>query len=225
MYHVAWQQVSYRFADLKELMAKATPPRSGDILAGVAAHERRGERRRQDGARRRAAEAVPRARPSSPTRPTTSPASSSTATMRRPSRPVSHMTVGEFRDWLLSDAATTKVLTRLAPGLTPEMVAATSKIMRNQDLILAARKKRGRHPLPRHHRPQGPHVGAPAAQSSDRRPARHRRLHRRRPHARLRRRRDRHQPGERQRGDDPRSPRACWTTSSPASRSRPRAAC
>ena len=48
--------------------------------------------------------------------------------------PVSHMTVGDFRDWLLSDVATTDVLARLAPGITPEMVAATSKIMRNQDL-------------------------------------------------------------------------------------------
>jgi ethanolamine ammonia-lyase large subunit len=50
------------------------------------------------------------------------------------------MTVGDFRDWLLSDAATTEVLARVAPGITPEMAAATSKVMRNQDLILAARK-------------------------------------------------------------------------------------
>jgi ethanolamine ammonia-lyase large subunit len=54
--------------------------------------------------------------------------------------PVSHMTVGEFRDWLLSEAATPEVLRRLASGITPEMAAATCKIMRNQDLILAARK-------------------------------------------------------------------------------------
>ncbi len=54
--------------------------------------------------------------------------------------PVSHMTVGQFRDWLLSDAADTATLTSLTPGLTPEMVAAVSKIMRNQDLILAAKK-------------------------------------------------------------------------------------
>ena len=69
--------------------------------------------------------------------------------------PVSHMTVGEFRDWLLSDEATTEVLARLAPGITPEMAAAVCKIMRNQDLILAARKCRGRHPLSRHDRPPG----------------------------------------------------------------------
>ena len=54
--------------------------------------------------------------------------------------PVSGLTVGGLRDWLLSDAATPAVLARLAPGLTPEMVAAVSKLMRNQDLMLVAKK-------------------------------------------------------------------------------------
>src|SRR3569833_252314 len=54
--------------------------------------------------------------------------------------PIASLTVGGFRDWLLSDAATPGVLRRLATGLTPEMAAAVSKLMRNQDLILAARK-------------------------------------------------------------------------------------
>ena len=54
--------------------------------------------------------------------------------------PVSHMTVGGFRDWLLSYEATPDVLRALAPGLTPEMVAAVSKIMRNHDLITVAAK-------------------------------------------------------------------------------------
>jgi ethanolamine ammonia-lyase large subunit len=53
---------------------------------------------------------------------------------------VSSLTVGAFRDWLLSEVATPSVLQRLARGLTPEMVAAVSKLMRNQDLILVARK-------------------------------------------------------------------------------------
>jgi ethanolamine ammonia-lyase large subunit len=53
---------------------------------------------------------------------------------------VSHMTVGEFRDWLLSYAADTAVLRALAPGITPEMAAAVSKLMRNQDLIAVAAK-------------------------------------------------------------------------------------
>ncbi len=54
--------------------------------------------------------------------------------------PVSSFTVGEFRDWLLTDAASTDALTKLAPGITPEMAAAVSKLMRMQDLILVASK-------------------------------------------------------------------------------------
>ena len=53
---------------------------------------------------------------------------------------ISNLSVGEFRDWLLTDAATTEALKKLAPGLTPEMVAAASKLMRNQDLIAIAQK-------------------------------------------------------------------------------------
>src|SRR5581483_8238182 len=56
--------------------------------------------------------------------------------------PVSHLTVGDFRDWLLSPEATTETLRRLAPGLTPEMPAAVSKIMRLQDLVSAGAKCR-----------------------------------------------------------------------------------
>ncbi len=55
-------------------------------------------------------------------------------------RPVATLTVAEFRDWLLGDAATPELLRSLAPGLTPEMVAAVCKLMRNQDLISVARK-------------------------------------------------------------------------------------
>lgn len=54
--------------------------------------------------------------------------------------PVSHLTVGDFRNWLLSDSTTTEVLQSIKNGLTPEMVAAVSKIMRNQDLIIVAKK-------------------------------------------------------------------------------------
>lgn len=56
--------------------------------------------------------------------------------------PVAHLTVGDFRNWLLSEQATTDALTALAPGLTPEMVAAVSKLMRNQDLVAVAKKCR-----------------------------------------------------------------------------------
>ena len=54
--------------------------------------------------------------------------------------PVSHLTVGDFRDWLLSDEASTEVLRALAPGLLPEMAAAVCKLMRHQDLMLVAKK-------------------------------------------------------------------------------------
>ncbi|MFX6250270.1 ethanolamine ammonia-lyase subunit EutB, partial [Acinetobacter baumannii] len=56
--------------------------------------------------------------------------------------PVSHLTVGGFRDWRLGDAADEASLRALAPGLTPEMAAAVSKIMRVQDLVLVAQKIR-----------------------------------------------------------------------------------
>jgi ethanolamine ammonia-lyase large subunit len=56
--------------------------------------------------------------------------------------PIRGLTVGEFRDWLLTDAVDGEVLTRLAPGVTPEMAAAVSKLMRLQDLVLVASKCR-----------------------------------------------------------------------------------
>ncbi|WP_167353953.1 ethanolamine ammonia-lyase subunit EutB, partial [Caballeronia sordidicola] len=54
---------------------------------------------------------------------------------------ISHLTVGDFRNWLLAHTTDTAALVRIAPGLTPEMAAAVSKLMRNQDLILAAKKR------------------------------------------------------------------------------------
>src|SRR4029453_9448868 len=53
---------------------------------------------------------------------------------------ISSLTVGAFRDWLLSDAADSATLAKLSRGITPEMAAAVSKLMRNQDLILVAKK-------------------------------------------------------------------------------------
>jgi ethanolamine ammonia-lyase large subunit len=139
MYRVAWQQVSYRFSDLKVLMAKATPPRSGDILAGVAATTAE-----ENVAAKMALADVPLKQFLAELVIPYESDDVSRLIADRHDRaafaPISHMTVGEFRDWLLSEAATTDVLSRLAPGITPEMAAATSKIMRNQDLILGARK-------------------------------------------------------------------------------------
>jgi ethanolamine ammonia-lyase large subunit len=130
---------SYRFDSLRELMAKATPPRSGDVLAGVAA----GTAEERVAAKMVLAdlplkqfltEMVVPYEQDDVTRLIIDEHDAAAFSA------VSHMTVGAFRDWLLSEAVDAQVLTRLAPGLTPEMVAAVSKIMRNQDLILAARK-------------------------------------------------------------------------------------
>jgi ethanolamine ammonia-lyase large subunit len=127
------------FADLRDLMAKATPPRSGDRLAGIAA-----ETAEQMIAARMALADVPLKQflqemvvpyeDDEVTRlivDTHDAAAFST---------ISSLTVGGFRDWLLSDAATPQVLQTVTRGITPEMAAAVSKLMRNQDLILVARK-------------------------------------------------------------------------------------
>ncbi|WP_395442983.1 ethanolamine ammonia-lyase subunit EutB [Caulobacter sp. UC70_42] len=132
---------TWRFDGLADLLAKASPPRSGDALAGIAATSAQ-----QNVAAKQALADVPlKAFLSEALIPyeidevtrlildSHDPAAFS---------PVSSLTVGEFRDWLLSEAATQAALARLAPGLIPEMAAAVSKIMRNQDLILAASKCR-----------------------------------------------------------------------------------
>jgi ethanolamine ammonia-lyase large subunit len=139
MYQAAWQHTTYRFDDLKTLMAKATPLRSGDVLAGVAAASAE-----ENVAAKMALADVPLKRFLSEA---VIPYESDDVTRLIMDRhdaeafaPVAALTVGEFRDWLLGEKATTNALADLAPGLTPEMVAAVSKLMRNQDLVLAARK-------------------------------------------------------------------------------------
>ena len=127
----------YVFRDLKDLLAKATPLRSGDQLAGVAAG---------DDAERAAAQLALADVPLGVfLEEMVVPYETDEVTrliIDSHDKAVSHLTVGGFRDWLLSDHATADALTKLAPGLTPEMVAAVSKIMRIQDLILVARKCR-----------------------------------------------------------------------------------
>ncbi|OYU69581.1 MAG: ethanolamine ammonia lyase large subunit [Alphaproteobacteria bacterium PA2] len=128
-------------SDLKTLMAKATPLRSGDQLAGLAATS---------------AEESITAKMALADQPLTRflneplvPYEADEVTRlildthdREAFAPISTMSVGEFRDWLLSDAVDEAALKSVAPGVTPEMAAAVSKIMRNQDLILAASKVR-----------------------------------------------------------------------------------
>jgi len=129
------------FDDLKDLMAKATPPRSGDVLAGVAAES---------------AEQAVAARMLLADQPLTRflaeplvPYETDEVTRlicdghdAAALAPIASLTVGEFREFLLGESANSAVLTALAPGVTPEMAAAVSKIMRSQDLILAASRCR-----------------------------------------------------------------------------------
>ncbi|HYL17233.1 MAG TPA: ethanolamine ammonia-lyase subunit EutB [Burkholderiales bacterium] len=132
---------TYTFPDLKALMAKASPARSGDDLAGVSA---------QSDEERMAARLCLADLPL-------------TVFLEQPLIPyeddevtrlivdthdraafaaISHLTVGDFRNWLLLEANDSKALASAARGITPEMAAAASKIMRNQDLITVARKCR-----------------------------------------------------------------------------------
>lgn len=140
-YSATHRSSAYRFGDLKTLLAKATPPRSGDVLAGVAA-ETQVERVL---AQRRLAE-VPLTdfleHPLIP--PEQDEVSRYLLESHNPSAfaPIRGFTVGELRDFLLSDEATPEVLENLTWGLLPETVAAVSKLMRNQDLISVARKRR-----------------------------------------------------------------------------------
>ena len=138
-YRTRFESLGYVFPDLKTLMAKASPARSGDQLAGLAAstYEERM-------AARIALADVPLrdflqnvlipyeidevTRLIIDTHDTAAFA------------PISHFTVGDFRNWLLLDTTDSAALTAAAPGITPEMAAAVCKLMRNQDLVLAARK-------------------------------------------------------------------------------------
>jgi ethanolamine ammonia-lyase large subunit len=139
IYKTTLSNTTWVFGNLKELMAKATPLRSGDLLAGIAAGS---------------AEEIAAARICLADVPLKTflddllvPYEQDEITRlivdthdRAAFGPIAHLCVGELRDWLLSDQATTQRLARLAPGLTPEMVAAVSKLMRNQDLIRVASK-------------------------------------------------------------------------------------
>jgi ethanolamine ammonia-lyase large subunit len=136
--HTIGQQ-RYQFADLRTLLAKASPLRSGDQLAGVAALDAR----ERIAAQMALAEVPLRAFLNEAVVPYESDDITRLILDSHDANafaPVSHLTVGELRNWLLSDRASTATLTALAPGLTPEMVAAVSKLCRLQDLVLIARK-------------------------------------------------------------------------------------
>jgi ethanolamine ammonia-lyase large subunit len=129
----------FAFDDLRQVMAVASPARSGDYLAGIGAATAQ---------QRMAARHVLADTPLTQfLNEALVPYETDNITRliidghdAAAFAPVAHLTVGDFRNWLLSDAASTEALAALAPGLTPEMVAAVSKLMRNQDLIAVARK-------------------------------------------------------------------------------------
>jgi ethanolamine ammonia-lyase large subunit len=130
---------TYSFHDLKDLLAKATPLRSGDVLAGVAASS--------DEQRVVAQMALAELPLSTFVNEAVVPYEDDEVTRliidthdAAAFVPISHLTVGDFRNWLLGDEVDSAVLTAVAPGITPEMAAAVSKLMRNQDLILVAKK-------------------------------------------------------------------------------------
>ena len=129
----------YAFRDLKSVLAAATPFRSGDQLAGVAA-----ESAEQRVAARYVLAELPLKAfleemvvPYEADEVTRLIVDSHDAAAFAP---IAHLTVGDFREWLLSNATDGTALRAIAPGVTPEMAAAVSKLMRNQDLIAVARK-------------------------------------------------------------------------------------
>jgi ethanolamine ammonia-lyase large subunit len=139
VYRRAIGTTTYVFDDLRDLLAKATPPRSGDRLAGIAA-----ESAEEMVAARMALADVPLTQF---LQETVIPYEDDEVTRlivdthdRSAFAAISSLTVGAFRDWLLSGKVTSDVLKELSRGVTPEMAAAVSKLMRNQDLILAAKK-------------------------------------------------------------------------------------
>ena len=129
----------HRFDDLKTLLAAATPYRSGDALAGVAA-----ESAEQRVAARYALADLPL---TTFLNDLVVPYDEDEITRlivdshdRAAFAPIAHLTVGGFREWLLANETAGETLAAISPGMTPEMAAAVSKLMRNQDLIAVARK-------------------------------------------------------------------------------------
>jgi ethanolamine ammonia-lyase large subunit len=129
----------HTFTDLRAVFAAATPLRSGDALAGLAA----ASLEQRMAARYVLADLPLRHLLSEALIPYETDEVTRLILDSHDAlafAPVATLTIGAFRDWLLADTTTPDTLRSLAPGLTPEMVAAVCKLMRNQDLISVARK-------------------------------------------------------------------------------------
>src|SRR5271169_6493543 len=131
----------YSFADLKTLLARASPARSGDYLSGVAA-----ETDEERMAARLCLADLPLGHfIEEPLIPYEEDEVTRLILDEHNSgafREIGSLTVGDFRNWLLSNIADSAALSRVSPGITPEMAAAVTKIMRNQDLIAVSQKLR-----------------------------------------------------------------------------------
>ena len=131
----------WTFPDLKTLMARASPPRSGDVLAGLAAQSAQ----ENVAAKLQLAETPLQRFLAEPLVPYEADEVTRLILDTHDAAafaPVAHMpSVGEFRDWLLSDAADTATPRRAGAGTGRRRWPRRSrKIMRNQDLLLAAKK-------------------------------------------------------------------------------------
>ncbi|MDP9076019.1 MAG: ethanolamine ammonia-lyase subunit EutB [Bacteroidota bacterium] len=138
-YHFTIRNKVYRFKDLKTLLAKASPYRTGDVLAGVCAESYEERVAAQIALadvplKTFLNEAIIPYEQDEITRLIIDSHDVGSFSL------ISHLTVGEFRDWLLSNETDTDVLRSVENAITPEMAAAVSKLMRNQDLIAVARK-------------------------------------------------------------------------------------
>ena len=138
-YQLTIRNIVYRFDDLKTLLAKASPYRTGDVLAGVCAESYEERVAAQIALadvplKTFLNEAIIPYEADEVTRLIIDGHDAGSFNL------VSSFTVGELRDWLLSDETDTRTLKEVEAGLTPEMVAAVSKLMRNQDLIAVAKK-------------------------------------------------------------------------------------
>ena len=130
---------TYRFESVKEVLAKANPPKSGDDLAGISA---------ESAVERVAARAVLseltlaelRAHPVVPYEGDELTRLVEDTLDERAHAAVAHLSVGQLREWLLEPKTTGAVIRSISAGLTPEMAAAACKLMSNLDLMVAGSK-------------------------------------------------------------------------------------
>ncbi len=131
--------VTYSFSSVREVLAKANPPKSGDDLAGLSAREPV-ERVAARATLSNLSLAELRANPVVPYEQDALTRLVEDDLDEGAFAAVKHLSVGQFREWLLEPNTTGTVLRSVAPGLTPEMVAGACKLMSNLDLMVVGAK-------------------------------------------------------------------------------------